>query len=61
METIARATAEDLRSVAGIGERIAGALRWSVEEVRCSYEPCCSDVQSDLSPAFIAAAASDLS
>lgn len=37
VEAIARATAEDLRSVEGIGERIAGALRWSVEEPRCNY------------------------
>lgn len=39
VEAIARATAEDLRSVEGIGERIAGALRWSVEEPRCNYRP----------------------
>ena len=39
VETIMRATAEDLRSVEGIGERIAGALRWSVEEPRCDYRP----------------------
>lgn len=34
-----RATAEDLRSVEGIGDRIARELRWSVEEPRCSYRP----------------------
>lgn len=39
VEAIARAPAEDLRSVEGIGERIAGALRWSVEESRCNYRP----------------------
>jgi DNA excision repair protein ERCC-4 len=37
VEAITRAGAEDLCSVPGIGERIAGALRWSVEESRCSY------------------------
>lgn len=36
---IAGATAEDLCSVEGIGERIPGALRWSVEEVRREYGP----------------------
>jgi DNA excision repair protein ERCC-4 len=39
VEAIARATTEDLRSVEGIGDRIAGALRWSVEEPRCNYRP----------------------
>jgi ERCC4-type nuclease len=39
VEAITRAGAEDLCSVPGIGERIAGALRWSVEESRCSYHP----------------------
>jgi DNA excision repair protein ERCC-4 len=34
VEAITRAGAEDLCSVPGIGERIAGALRWSVEDYR---------------------------
>jgi ERCC4-type nuclease len=37
VEAITRAGAEDLCSVPGIGERIAGALRWSLEEPRCDY------------------------
>jgi ERCC4-type nuclease len=36
---ITRAGPKDLCSVPGIGERIAGALRWSVEEARCNYRP----------------------
>lgn len=39
VEAITGATAEDLRSVEGIGDRIACALRWSVEEPRCDYRP----------------------
>jgi len=39
VEAITRAGAEDLCSVPGIGKRIAGALRWSVEEPRCNYRP----------------------
>jgi len=39
VEAITRAGAEDLCSVPGIGERIAGALRCSVEEPRCNYRP----------------------
>lgn len=39
VEAITRAGAEDLCSVPGIGERIAGVLRWSVEEPRCNYRP----------------------
>ena len=39
VEAIMRAGAGDLCSVPGIGERIAGALRWSVEEPRCNYRP----------------------
>jgi DNA excision repair protein ERCC-4 len=39
VETILRAEAGDLRSVPGIGKRIAGALRWSVEERPCNYRP----------------------
>jgi DNA excision repair protein ERCC-4 len=39
VEAITRAGTEDLCSVPGIGERIAGALRWSVEESRCNYRP----------------------
>lgn len=39
VEAITRAAAEDLCSVPGIGERIAGALRWSVEEPRRNYRP----------------------
>ena len=39
VDAITRAGAEDLCSVPGIGERIAGALRWSVEESRCNYRP----------------------
>jgi DNA excision repair protein ERCC-4 len=39
VEAITRAGAGDLRSVPGIGERIAGALRWSVEEPRGHYRP----------------------
>ena len=39
VQAITRARAEDLRSVPGIGERIAGALRWSVEEPRYDYRP----------------------
>jgi len=58
VETIMRATAEDLRSVEGVGECIASALRWSVEEVRGHYGRCRSDFQSDFNPAFVAAAAS---
>ena len=34
VEAIVRAGVEDLRAVSGIGERIAGALRWSAEEAR---------------------------
>ena len=37
VEAIMRAGAGDLCSVPGIGERIAGALRCSVEERRCDY------------------------
>ena len=72
VEAITRAGAEDLCSVPGIGARIAGVLRWSVEEPRCNYRlvglgysrPTTSasrrsDVQSDFNPAFVAAAASD--
>ena len=72
VEAVTRAGVEDLRAVSGIGERIAGALRWSVEESRCNYRlvglgysrpttsaSCRSDVQSDFNPAFVAAAASD--
>jgi DNA excision repair protein ERCC-4 len=39
VEAITRAGAGDLCSVPGIGERIAGALRWSVEQPRCNYRP----------------------
>jgi ERCC4-type nuclease len=39
VEAITRAGAGDLCSVPGIGERIAGALRWSLEEPRCNYRP----------------------
>jgi DNA excision repair protein ERCC-4 len=39
VEAIMRAEAGDLCSVPGIGERIAGALRWSVEELRRNYRP----------------------
>jgi DNA excision repair protein ERCC-4 len=39
VEAITRAAAGDLCSVPGIGERIAGALRWSVEQPRCNYRP----------------------
>ncbi|MEK6210948.1 MAG: ERCC4 domain-containing protein [Pseudomonadota bacterium] len=39
VEAIMRAEAGDLCSVPGIGERIAGGLRWSVEEPRCNYRP----------------------
>jgi DNA excision repair protein ERCC-4 len=39
VEAITRAGAGDLWSVPGIGERIAGALRWSVEQPRCNYRP----------------------
>ena len=38
-EAIMRAGVEDLCSVPGIGKRIAGALRWSVEEPRRNYRP----------------------
>jgi ERCC4-type nuclease len=37
VEAITRATAEDLRSVEGIGDRIARGLRWSVEETCREY------------------------
>jgi Holliday junction resolvasome RuvABC DNA-binding subunit len=37
VEAIARAGHEDLRSVPGIGERVAGALRWALEESRRNY------------------------
>ena len=37
VEAITGATAEDLRSVEGIGDRVARALRWSVEEPVCNY------------------------
>ena len=37
IEAIIRAGVEDLRAVSGIGEGIAGALRWSVEQARCDY------------------------
>ena len=37
VEAIIRAGVEDLRAVSGIGERIAGTLRWSVEEPRRNY------------------------
>lgn len=39
VETITRAGAEDLCSVPGIGKRIAGARRWSVEEPCGNYRP----------------------
>lgn len=39
VEAITRAGAGDLCSVPGIGERIAGALRWSLEEPRRNYRP----------------------
>jgi len=39
VEAITRAGAGDLCSVPGIGERIAGALRWSVEEPCGNYRP----------------------
>ena len=37
VEAVIRAGVEDLRAVSGIGERIASALRWSVEEPRRNY------------------------
>lgn len=39
VEAITQAGAGDLCSVPGIGERIAGALRWSLEEPRRNYRP----------------------
>ena len=39
VEAIMRAEVVDLCAVPGIGERIAGALRWSAEESRCTYRP----------------------
>lgn len=39
LPAIMRAEAGDLCSVPGIGNRIADALRWSVEERRCDYRP----------------------
>ncbi|MEO8007178.1 MAG: ERCC4 domain-containing protein [Betaproteobacteria bacterium] len=39
VEAIIRAGPGDLCSVPGIGKRIAGALRWSVEEPCCDYRP----------------------
>mgnify|MGYP000269723678 CR=1 FL=1 len=42
VEAITRAGAEDLCSVPGIGERIAGVLRWSVEEPRRDYRRGCN-------------------
>lgn len=37
VESVMRARAEELRSVAGIGKRIADRVRWSVEQPRSEY------------------------
>jgi DNA excision repair protein ERCC-4 len=37
VEAVVKAGAEELRVVSGIGKRIAGQLRWSVEQPRCEY------------------------
>jgi len=36
VEAVMKAGIEDLRSVAGIGERVADRIRWSVEEPPCA-------------------------
>lgn len=51
VEAVMRAKAEDLRLVPGIGERIATALRWSVEEPRCGYLAVCSSSASSAASA----------
>lgn len=47
VEAIVRADGADLRAVPGIGERLAGALRWSVEEPDCGYKPAPRPSQYD--------------